>query len=86
MKQKPKKAKARTNKSMGRLFRTDALLKQEVEYVSEGSDQEGRDYDFYLGKISRSPIVKSRTTGRHFILPWTDIIKIGIKAGLNKAK
>jgi hypothetical protein len=28
------------------------------------------------------PIVKCRASGRYFILPWTDIIKLGAEAGL----
>ena len=84
MKKKAKKAGTRKAKGLGRLFRTDKLLKQEVEYVSEGTDESGLVYDFFLGKISRSPIVKSRATGRSFILPWSDILGLGIKVGLNK--
>jgi hypothetical protein len=85
MKTKTKKTRVRTPalKGYGRLFDSDKLLEQEVEFISEGVDETGKDYDFFLGKISRSPIVKSRTTGRCYILPWPDIIKLGANAGLN---
>src|ERR1017187_9325458 len=86
MKTKRKKTMVRTSapKGCGRLFDSDKLLNQEFEFVSEGKDEVGEDYDFFLGKTSRSPIVKSRTTGRYFILPRPDILKLGVKAGLNK--
>jgi hypothetical protein len=86
MKTKSKKTMVRTSapKGCGRLFDSDKLLNQESEFVSEWKDEADKDYDFFLGKTSRSPIVKSRTTGRYFILSWPDIIKLGVKAGLNK--
>ena len=76
-------ARASAQMGYGRLFDSDKLLNQEFEFVSEGKDEADKGYDFFLGKTSRSPIVKSRTTGRYFILPWPDIIKLGVKAGLN---
>ena len=86
MKTKSKKTIVRTSvpKGYGRIFDSDKLLNQEFEFVFEGEDEANRDYDLFFGKTSRSPIVKSRTTGRYFILPWPDIIKLGVKAGLNK--
>jgi hypothetical protein len=86
MKTKSRKTMVRTSppKGYGQLFDSDKLLDQEFEFISEGKDEAGKDYDFLLGKISRSPNVKSRTTGRYFILPWPDIIKLGVKAGLNR--
>ena len=65
-------------------MQSDKLLEQEIEFIFEERDKEGNEYDFFLGKITRSPIVKSRTTGRCFMLPWPDFIRLGIKAGLNK--
>lgn len=85
MKKDSKKITSRTPASkVGRVFHSDKLLEQEIEYLSEGTGQDGKEYEFYLGKISRSPIIKSRNTERYFILPWPEIIKLGIKAGLNK--
>jgi len=69
---------------MGRVFQGDKSLDPEIEFVSEGADAQGRVYEFYLGRISRSPIVKSRASGNSFILSWTEIMNLGIKAGLNK--
>jgi hypothetical protein len=86
MKTKSKTLVARraTAKSYGRLFESDKLMDQELDFISEGTDEAGQDYDFFLTKTSRSPVVKSRTTGRCFILPWPELIKLGVKAGLNK--
>jgi hypothetical protein len=69
-------------KSYGRVLNSDKLLEQEIEFIFEERDPAGNQYDFYLGKITRMPIVKSRASGRFFILPWTDIIKLGADAGL----
>jgi hypothetical protein len=87
MKTKSKKTMAGPSapKGYGRLFDSDKLLDQELDFISEGMDEAGKDYDLFLGKTSRSPIVKCRATGRCFILLWPDIIKLGVKAGLNKA-
>ncbi len=63
---------------------SDKLLEKEIEFIFEERDEDGKEYDFFLGKITRSPIVRSRTTGRYFILPWPDLLKLGVKAGLNK--
>lgn len=86
MKTKSKKPAAgpSTPKGYGRLLNSDKLLEQEIEFIFEERDEAGKEYDFFLGKITRSPIVRSRTTGRYFILPWPDIIKLAAKAGLNK--
>lgn len=69
-------------KTYGRVLNSDKLLEQEIEFIFEERDQAGEQYDFYLGKITRMPIIKSRATGRFFVLPWTDIIKLGAAAGL----
>ena len=86
IKTKSKKTPDRTPAATGygRLFNSDKLLDQELEFVYEGNDEAGKAYDFFLGKTSRSPVVKSRTTGRCFILPWPDIMKLAINAGLDK--
>ncbi len=70
--------------SYGRVMESDKLLEQEIEFIFEERDKEGNEYDFFLGKITRSPIIKSRATGKYFILPWPDVIKLGINAGLNR--
>jgi hypothetical protein len=85
-KKKSKKPKMETSppKGYGLLLGSDKLLEQEIEFIFEERDGTGNEYDFFLGKITRSPIVKSRTTGRYFILPWPDLLKLAIRAGLNK--
>jgi hypothetical protein len=70
------------SKAFGRVLNSDKLLEQEIEFIFEERDPAGNQYDFYLGKITRMPIVRNRTTGRFFILPWTDIIQLGAQAGL----
>ena len=86
MKSKSKKPRSTTanQKGYGRVLNSDKLLEQEIEFIFEERDPAGREYDFFLGKVTRSPIVKSRASGRYFILPWPDLIRLGIKAGLNK--
>ena len=69
-------------KTYGRVLNADKLLEQEIEFIFEERDQSGNQYDFYLGKITRMPIIKKRATGCFFVLPWTDIIKLGATAGL----
>jgi hypothetical protein len=87
MKIEPKKPKTGGAKPAvyGRLLESDKLFEQEIEFVSEAGAV-GKDYDFFLGKITRSPIIKSRVTGRLYFLPWSDIIKLAVEAGLDKAE
>ena len=60
------------------------LLKQELEYLWDDSDADGKSYEIYLGKISRNPIVKSKLTGKYFALPWSLIIKLAVEEGIAK--
>jgi len=78
MKTKSKKPKTATSppKGYGRLLNSDKPLEQEIEFIFEERDGTGKEYDFFLGKITRSPIVRSRSTGRCFILPWPDLLKL----------
>ena len=80
---KPKTATSPRN-GYGLLLGSDKLLEQEIEFIFEERDGTGNEYDFFLGKITHSPLVRSRTTGRYFILPWPDLLKLAVKAGLNK--
>ena len=57
-------------------------LKQELEYLWDDSDAEGKSYEIYFGKISRNPIVKSKVTGKYFVLPWSVIIKLAAEKGI----
>ena len=60
------------------------LLEQELEYLWDDSDSDGKSYEIYLGKISRNPIVKSKITGKYFALPWSVIIKLALAKGIDK--
>jgi hypothetical protein len=59
------------------------LLKQELEYLWDDSDADGKSYEIYLGKISRNPIVKSKITGKYFALPWSVILKLAVDKGID---
>jgi hypothetical protein len=60
------------------------LLKQELEFLWDDSDADGKSYEIYLGKISRNPIVKSRITGKYFALPWSVILKFAVEKGIDR--
>lgn len=72
-----------TRETCGRCY-DEVLLHQELEYLWEDRDASGRAYGIYLGKISRSPIIKSKTTGRYFSLPWSQIIKLAVEEGIDE--
>ena len=59
------------------------LLKQELEYLWDDSDADGKSYEIYLGEISRNAIVKSKITGKYFALPWSVIIKLAVEKGID---
>ena len=64
---------------------TDAsLLDQELEFLWEDGGAPGRSYEVYLGKISRNPIVKSKISGKFFVLPWSVIIKMAAAKGIDQ--
>ena len=69
---------------IGKVFRTDALLDQELEYISDGMDDSGNEYELYLGRIGRNPFVKSVSTGKFFLLPWSEVIRLAEHAGVNE--
>jgi hypothetical protein len=68
----------------GKLFLSDSELERELEYVSDGVDESGNEFQLYLGRVSRSPVIKNPRTGACFILPWADVIKLAEAAGLNR--
>jgi hypothetical protein len=59
-------------------------LNQELEYLWDDEGSPGKTYAIYLGKISRNPIVKSKSTGKYFVLPWSVIIKLAAEKGINR--
>ena len=60
------------------------LLDQELEYLWDDSESGAHSYKIYLGKISRNPIVKSKTTGKYFVLPWSLIIRLAAERGIDQ--
>jgi hypothetical protein len=61
-----------------------SLLDQELEYLWEDGGAPGKFYEIYLGKISRNPIVKSKISGKFFVLPWSVIIKLAVERGIDR--
>jgi len=61
----------------------DAALNQELEFLWEERGPSGKSYDHYLSQISRSPVVRSHSTGKYFMLPWSSIIKLAADAGVD---
>jgi hypothetical protein len=37
-----------------------------------------------LGRLSRNPVVRSHATGKYFMLPWSQIIELAVKNGLDE--
>jgi len=71
-----------TRKAHGR-FHDGEPLNHELQYLWKDRDASGKSYDIYLGKISRSPVIKSNITGRYFSLPWPKIIKLAVEGGVD---
>ena len=59
-------------------------LDQELEFLWKDGGQSGKAYDLYLGRISRNPVVRSQTSGKYFMLPWSEIIELAVKNGLDE--
>ncbi len=62
----------------------EPLLDQELELLWQDCGQSGAAYDLYLGRISRSPVVRSYTTGKYFMLPWSRIIELAVQKGIDE--
>jgi len=63
--------------------RNNNSIREELEYLWDEKDTSGKSYEIYLGNISRSPIVRSKTSGKYFMLPWSRIISTAVKAGID---
>ena len=61
-----------------------SLLDQELEFLWEDSGATGKIYEVYLGKISRNPIVKSKISGKFFVLLWSVILKLAVEKGIDQ--
>jgi hypothetical protein len=59
-------------------------LDQELEFLWQDRARSGRAYDFYLGRISSNPVVRSHATGKYFMLPWSEIIELALEKGLDE--
>jgi len=59
-------------------------LDTELEFLWKEGGETGKAYDLYLGRISRNPVVRSHTTGKYFMLPWSEIIELAVKNGLDE--
>jgi hypothetical protein len=55
-----------------------------LEFLWKDGGQSGKAYDLYLGRISRNPVVRSQTSGKYFMLPWSEIIELAVKNGLDE--
>lgn len=53
------------------------------EVIGTANNNEGAQYEMMLvnGHI---PAIRSKTTGKHFLLGWQDILALAIKAGVDK--
>jgi hypothetical protein len=58
-------------------------INEELEYLWDEEDTTGKTYEIYLGRISRSPVVKSKTSGKYFLLPWSEVIELAVKAKID---
>jgi len=65
------------------VFHEDGLLNQELEFLCQAADSYGHSYDLYLGQTSRTPVVRSRATGRYFLLQWSQIVRQAVEAGID---
>lgn len=52
--------------------------------VGEISDNEGNKYECTTNMDGVHPIIHSKQTGKWFTLRWSDIVKLAIKAGIDK--
>ena len=52
--------------------------------VGTGEDNVGNKYDIATNISDSSPIVYSQQTKKYFTLSWADIIRLAVKAGIDK--
>lgn len=45
-----------------------------------------RTYEMSTSIATGEPIVQSKTTGRHFLVPWRDLIDMAVEAGIDDLK
>ncbi len=71
---------ASKKKKRGRILDKDSLYI--TIHVGEAKG-DGKEYQMALMADS-SPVVTNEKTGKRFNLPWTDIINMGVAAGIDK--
>ena len=60
-------------------------LDEELEFLWEARSPSGAAYDFYLGRISRNPVLRNQATGKYFMLPWSRIIELAEANALDES-
>lgn len=53
-------------------------------HVGEAKDGESRAYEMTISATSSEPIVRSQKSGRWFVLPWQDILRLAVEAGVDE--
>ena len=66
--------------------RPDKALNQELEFLWQDEAPSGNAYDVYLGRISRNPVVRSHVTGKYIMLPWSQLIDLAVRKGIDAKK
>jgi hypothetical protein len=61
-----------------------STLDQELEFLWQDRGRSGQTYDVYLGRISRNPVVRSRVSGKYFMVPWSQIIDLAFQKGIDQ--
>ena len=72
------------NQHLGSLLNEDEPVVGELEFLYKVSGQDGRSYKLYQGGITQSPVVRSCETGKYFILPWPDVVRLAVDAGVDR--
>ena len=71
-----------SSKSQGKCGDANSIS-EELEHLWDERDPAGKTYEIYLGKISRSPILRSKTSGKYFLLPWSQVIALAAKTKID---
>ena len=67
----------------GEIFPVRTLFFREA--AGEATDSEGNKYEVSTNIAEGVPIVHSRQSKKWFVLPWKDIIKLAVEAGIDKS-
>lgn len=73
---------AKAKKIIGKIHpRKTMFFRQAVGTIK---DDEGNEYGATFNMGGMHPIIESKQTGKWFTLSWDDIVKLAIKAGVDK--